>query len=111
MSYSPHAHTTTDPPVSAPSLSSRDHHPRRVVVLSCLPELLGCRSTDGRTWGHPDLRSRAVLVSDVRASLCPSPPTPAFPPRRHVALRRGVPHDQGHAARSMAGGRSGGPPP
>src|SRR5262245_42269873 len=75
MSYSPHAHIATDPPVSAPSLSSGDHHLLRVVVLSCLPERPRCRSTDGRMWRHPDRRSHAVLVSDVRARRCPSTPT------------------------------------
>src|SRR5918996_73867 len=111
VAYSPHEPTTSTQSLQAPSVSCGDYYPWRLAVLPLLPELPGHRRVDGGTWGHADLRSRALLVSEVWGGVCPSAPAPAPSARRHVAPGRGVAHHSWRTPLSLAHGGSGGQHP
>jgi transposase-like protein len=69
MAYSPYEHTNTDQPLQTPPFSCGDHQPRRVAVLPLLPQLSRCRRIDEGTWRSSHVRSRAVLVSEIRTDI------------------------------------------
>src|SRR5919109_1879421 len=69
VAYSPHAHSNADQPLHTPPFSCGGLQPLCVAVRPLLPQLSGCRRIDEGTRRPADIRSRALLVPEVRPSL------------------------------------------
>ena len=106
-----HAHLCTPPPVHTPPVSGRDHQPRRLAVLSRLPQRPRCRRAAVHPWSHRHRRGDPEVVPEIRPSVCPSAPTPPAQAGRQGAPGRGVFDQHRRTALPVACGRSGWPHP